>query len=487
MAPKPVRTDGLTRPRPSLSFASWRGDGLASPPTHVHRNGCRALAKSGTLWRAASGTPFGRLRIAPSDVKAARTKSLAHRSRLAHSGTTRKSEFAMTNVNLSKWLLVACALGIGCGGRADLLSFRDGGGGANSGDVGSSLGNLAPPAGTGSGTLAGGTPGTPVGGSAGTPPAGSSSPGAPAPAGGSSSPGTPAPAGGGGSPGTPAGGSSGTVVASGPFVSGSYAGGAGYGGMGGTTGTPPACNFPLPNVCEYCSSGEVVCAHYAIRAGKCVPEICPPSSPAGCSPGAMCAPGTGCASASGPGSNSSCSTSCQCDATGHLECAVSCPPPPLPPPSMCAQGSPCSPSTGCASAMPYPGPYPGGACSISCSCDPTGHYQCTRNCPPPCSGPLPLGPCQQCSDGTYACPRYVGIGGKCVIETCPPGQPACAPGATCIPNSGCGTVPVGGCFETCWCDVSGHYICNAGCAGDAGGPLDAAPIPGPPPVPPLPL
>jgi hypothetical protein len=247
--------------------------------------------------------------------------------------------------------------------------------------------------------------------------------------------------------------------------------GTGYGGTGAPSGSGSPCNFALPAICEFCGNGEVVCAHYAIRSGMCVSEICPPSAPpppTGCMPGAMCSPGSGCGSTSpSPGG---CFSSCMCDPTGHLQCAFKCPPPS--PPPVCAQGALCQPGSGCSSGLPYPG-----GCSQTCNCDGTGRYQCSQTClppPDPCAGlPIPKD-CQLCSDGSYRCARYVDVGGRCVLETCPSPTPVplgCAQGAACLPNTGCGAGSPYGCFESCWCDAAGQYECKNSC------PIDAGPYP----------
>lgn len=153
------------------------------------------------------------------------------------------------------------------------------------------------------------------------------------------------------------------------------------------TPTPPVCNFALPNICEACSNGETICAHYAIQNGSCVVEICPPtyvpppsppSPPIGgtCSQGAACSPGEGCGTASASGGG--CSTSCMCDYTGYFQCTNNCtpyPPPPIPPPYMgCSQGASCSYGTGCGSGPDYYG------CFTSCTCDYYGTLQCNYSC-----------------------------------------------------------------------------------------------------------
>jgi hypothetical protein len=165
-----------------------------------------------------------------------------------------------------------------------------------------------------------------------------------------------------------------------------------------TTPVPPVCNFALPNICEVCSNGETVCAHYAIINGVCVTEICPPgSSPPpspppypyppppppppppptnGCGPGVACQQGEGCGTAVPAGSNQ-CGVSCMCDYTGYFVCTKSCPGPgpgPVPGPTGCTQGAPCAPNSGC-------GGSSSGGCSTSCSCDATGYLQCVTGCP----------------------------------------------------------------------------------------------------------
>ena len=262
---------------------------------------------------------------------------------------------------------------------------------------------------------------------------------------------------------------SGAIATTGSAYSGSFASGTGS-GVTAASGNP--CNFPLPALCEFCGNGEVVCAHYAIRNGMCVTEICPPSippAPTGCMPGAMCSPGSGCGSAA-PGP-SGCFSSCTCDATGHLQCAFKCPPPP--PPPVCAQGALCQPGNGCTSGgLPYPG-----GCTQVCTCDGMGRYQCSQTCLPPsdpCAGlPIPKD-CQLCGDGSYRCAHYVDVAGKCVLETCPSPPPVplgCAQGAACVPNTGCGVGSPYGCFESCWCDAAGQYECKNSC------PIDAGPYP----------
>jgi len=197
------------------------------------------------------------------------------------------------------------------------------------------------------------------------------------------------------------------------------------------TPVPPTCNFPLPDICEVCPSGETECAHYAIQNGQCVTEICPPESPPppptpmGCTQGASCPLNSGCGG--GPTALGACTTSCLCDPTGHLQCTTTCPPPPIAPP--CAQqGATCTPGTGCGTAEPA-GFY---GCETSCNCDATGHFQCNTVCPDvdasvpppvpvePCAGlPLPQY-CLMCSDGGLACAHYVlNAVGQCQIETCP--------------------------------------------------------------------
>jgi hypothetical protein len=159
--------------------------------------------------------------------------------------------------------------------------------------------------------------------------------------------------------------------------------------------TPPACNFALPNICEACSNGETICAHYAIQNGTCVVEICPPTyvsppmpvppQPGGaCSQGAACFQGEGCASTS-PAGTYACSNSCNCDYTGHYQCTQNCPPPPPPypypmpypnpGPSGCTQGAACPPNSGCGGG---PDQY---GCYDSCTCDYYGTLQCTYSCP----------------------------------------------------------------------------------------------------------
>ncbi len=356
----------------------------------------------------------------------------------------------------SCFLLVGSWLFAACGGRTEGLPPP---GGSSSGDVGIASGSSGDVVGASGSALSGGSTGTGLGGS-----------------------GTPAGAGAYGGSGTY--GTSGFTF-SGTFVGGAgaasggiYYSGSGYGGTGASSGNP--CNFPLPAICEFCGNGEVVCAHYAIRYGMCVAEICPPSSPpppTGCMPGAMCSPGSGCGStAPSPGG---CFISCLCDPTGRMQCSAKCPPPP---PPVCAQGAFCQPGTGCITGAPYPG-----GCSVSCNCDATGRYQCSKNCPPPpapCAGlPLPTS-CQLCNDGSYRCAHYVDVGGRCILESCPPNPVpvGCAQGASCVPNTGCGVgSPYGyGCFQSCWCDMAGQYECKSNCL-DAGPPypyFDA----GPPPV-----
>jgi hypothetical protein len=149
---------------------------------------------------------------------------------------------------------------------------------------------------------------------------------------------------------------------------------------GGIITPPPSCDFALPNICEACSNGETVCAHYAIQNGSCTVEICPPGTivtPGGdCSQGAVCSQGTGCGTASsGPGQ---CSVSCNCDYTGHFQCSQNCyiepPPPPPPPVNYCSQGQSCMPGSGCGG-----GPDQNG-CYVSCSCSNSYTLDCSYDC-----------------------------------------------------------------------------------------------------------
>jgi hypothetical protein len=240
----------------------------------------------------------------------------------------------------------------------------------------------------------------------------------------------PSPTGGAGAPNGGGGSSSPGAPGSGP-ASGSAP-------AGSSTPVPSNCNFAVPNVCEVCSDGETVCAHYAIRNGQCVTEICPPTAPpsgtsgGSCAQGMACTPGSGC----GGGSSGGCSTSCSCDFTGHFQCTTGCSGSPGPGPSPCAQGASCQPNSGCGTAVPSGS----NQCSTSCNCDPTGHYQCSEYCP----------------DASAA-------------SGCTQGAP-CPPGG----NSVCGGGAIGGCSFSCSCDGTGHLQCTNSCPADASIATDAS-------------
>jgi hypothetical protein len=89
--------------------------------------------------------------------------------------------------------------------------------------------------------------------------------------------------------------------------------------------------------------------------------------------------------------------------------------------------------------------------------------------PPGCDFALP-DICEACDDGETVCAHYAIENGTCVAETCPPSSPTvplggtCSQGASCQPNSGCGTASAGGgCSESCNCDATGHYQCTENC------------------------
>jgi hypothetical protein len=87
-------------------------------------------------------------------------------------------------------------------------------------------------------------------------------------------------------------------------------------------------------------------------------------------------------------------------------------------PVMCAQGSPCNCYPEC-SMSEGTGPS---ACSLLCTCNASGYFDCTQDCPP---------------------------------DAAPPAH--CVQGVTCVPGVECGGNP-----PVCLCDNTGHLQCPPG-------------------------
>jgi hypothetical protein len=169
------------------------------------------------------------------------------------------------------------------------------------------------------------------------------------------------------------------------------------------------------------------------------------TSPVSCGEGVSCQGNGSCGFANGI-----CSTSCQCFPDGLMHCTTDCsgtggssaggsPGTGGSGPIGCSQGQACPAGSGCGSP---PGPD---GCSFSCDCDDTGHLQCSEVC----SGEGGFG-------GT-------GSGGFAGSSTS-----SCGPGEACTPGSGCGATSPDGCFYSCACDSSGHYVCDLSCGGEGG-------------------
>lgn len=199
-----------------------------------------------------------------------------------------------------------------------------------------------------------------------------------------------------------------------------------------------------------------------------------PSEPGGeCAPGAACTAGSGCATASAVGSGA-CSESCTCDPTGHLSCTEQCSDASVP--TGCTQGAACSPNTGCG--MGSTGPD---ACTTSCSCDATGHLQCVTTCQASDAG------CVQtvlCIQGDRWDPTLCEcVAGGCVLQAgapCGDANPcSCAAGlictgtdmgGTCNPRPVCDPIPCpsGTTFDASLCECVAP-ACRT--AADCNGPL----------------
>ena len=186
----------------------------------------------------------------------------------------------------------------------------------------------------------------------------------------------------------------------------------------------PDCSLlELPDLARVCPDGTSVGGQYVLSNHECVLEfLCPPPT-GSCSQGSTCSPGSSCGPAIPAGSvGSNCdNTSCTCDSTGHFQCSVgSCPPPP-PPVTSCTQGASCSPGSGCGSIGT------GSDCTTSCTCDPNGFFECVTSCedasPPPITDPCPGYPvpdiCEVCPNGVTECAHAILVNGECETENLP--------------------------------------------------------------------
>ncbi len=95
-------------------------------------------------------------------------------------------------------------------------------------------------------------------------------------------------------------------------------------------GDPDCSALPVPDLARVCSDGSSVGGKYVLSNHECVLEFpCPaPGKPTpggplpSCTQGALCSQGEGCGTAgSGP---DGCSTSCSCAPSGRYQCTVSC-------------------------------------------------------------------------------------------------------------------------------------------------------------------
>jgi hypothetical protein len=187
------------------------------------------------------------------------------------------------------------------------------------------------------------------------------------------------------------------------------------------TGTTTVANqcagLPIPPPTA-CADGSYATETYAFINGACVLELlCP--APNSCSPGAACVPGSGCGSTGGPGA---CSFSCTCDPSGHLGCTETC----SSSSSLCAQGATCAPNNVCKLA-----PVFGNQCALDCKCNASGTYDCAS-----CGTPVPTSGCAQWA--------------PCAVE-----------GELCANNSGtCGCECRSGNFECVSSDPDAGFVCR---------------------------